>query len=288
MKLPFSLLLIAVLFTRCLPDFGKQKQLNADQLYGTWIAADLKDMRPDTPEDASADKIEQSKELVKLLESQLRVSVLKTGPALSLFNDGTYTRITEATYETGNWQLNEGNNIAFEPKTGKTPYQQKMKLDGDGLLAFEVKEAMYAYQLVMRHSAPALEKPEKDPFHPSKNVWRIKPTAPENPNEIRARMKNHLEHYQCILTAASERKAKVVSFERSPSCVQIYNGGIGLRREGQIDKPFIDCFYDSAQADTAIQYFFVEGMRKLQTAGEATGNWIVDDANLIEMLLSEF
>jgi hypothetical protein len=47
-------------------------------------------------------------------------------------------------------------------------------------------------------------------------------------------------------------------------------------------------FYDSAQADTAMQVFFTEGMRKLRNAGAGTGNWIVDDANLIEMILSEF
>jgi hypothetical protein len=239
-QLPFYFVLLLITCYSCGINLGKQNQVKIEKLYGTWIVADVKEMRPDIPEGASKEKLDQSVELAEALEKELRMSMLKTGPALSLFADGKYTLLTEESYETGDWTLLEGNTIAFDPLKTKSSYQQKIEWEGDELLAFEVKERNYQYKLVMRYTAATLAQPEADPFHPSKNAWRIKPIEPESSAQIRARMRNHLQHYHSILTAASERKAKVVSFERSPSCIQIYNGGIGLKKDSQIDAVFIN------------------------------------------------
>ncbi len=88
----------------------------------------------------------------------------------------------------------------------------------------------------------------EDPFYPANNLWRIKPKQAENEEQILSRVKQCVHFYSLFFQDNHERAATDISFSGLPNCFEWYNGGIGLPKELDLDRKWMDCFYSEKNA----------------------------------------
>lgn len=91
---------------------------------------------------------------------------------------------------------------------------------------------------------------QNDPFHPLNNRWRIMPTAKENDNAIKARIKNCLRFFALYFRDHIKRNGETISFKGLPEIFTWYNRGIGLPDKDELSDTWISCFYNKEQALT--------------------------------------
>lgn len=77
-----------------------------------------------------------------------------------------------------------------------------------------------------------------------------------------------------------------MSWKFTPTFIQIYNGGVSLREESKIDKPFYTGFYSDEEAKKAIE-MYEKILSNPFSLGPGTGNWYVDDANLLRVIVNK-
>ena len=90
--------------------------------------------------------------------------------------------------------------------------------------------------------------PLNDPFHPSNNRWRIKPTKPETDSAIHARVSQCIWFYMLYFRDCIKREKRTINFIGLPAIFNWYSGGIGLPEKNKIDESWIACFYNKKQA----------------------------------------
>lgn len=238
--------------------------------------------------------------------------ILKNGLAYNFFADGTYTRISGndkvvgdknnpvyfpgitfmdtqgARYNQGKWtRSGDQKTLTLQTDGGSEPETiEIVSLDDKFLtLRFNQRILSFSCDFKLRRTGQPLTDQFADPYHPSNNQWRVPPSRPESDEQIQARMKNHLRHYIALLEASLERKQRRVSLQYSPSVIQIYNGGIGIRQKKHWEEAFFTGYHSRNDAQKAID-FYTDILGK-NISLQATGDWVKDDANVLRALVAE-
>lgn len=237
-------------------------------LKGTWQLADVQE-------------IEQFPARTDHLTGRL----LKSGWMLNFFPNSVYTVLTKQTYQQGKYEV-AGDRLILHPDGLKTADTLVLERRANQMFTCRAQYNGLIFMAELRKTAEPLQQPESDPYHPKLNRWRLKPVQPEDSTALSSRLRNHLEHNLALLEAGLEREARTWSWEYTPTCVQIYNGGIGLKDPERIEPEFLACFFNQEDAERAIEQY-KQLLRNGGRGGASTGSWVRDDANLLKILLTD-
>lgn len=168
----------------------------------------------------------------------------------SFFSDGTVVKDPRGNIKTGKWTLNENAKpitinmnfdngeketkqlaylVPFEMilSTGAAIENKTINLSSDGLRHTDLKD---------------------DPFYKNNISWRIKPQKPETDEEIKKRFRECIHFFVLFYDQKININAETVTFAGLPCCYTWYSGGITLQKEPELQKKWIECFYDKEQA----------------------------------------
>ncbi len=246
-----------------------------EQLNKTWYVTDLKNVQ-------SPDYRTETAQFWK-------ENLIKAGVLFQFFPDGQWAFIEGTLYHPGQWTLDEPNNkiqcTYANPDSAATMVIKIRRMSSDSMVADLIRKDQII-SVVLKTDHYKYATPEKCPWHPANNQWRIKPDHAETDGEIRMRFINHLRHYCMLLEAMLDNKGQTIVTKNSPSCIQLYTSGIGLRTADKIDRDWYSTFYDQKDAEKALIMF-----RKLLPAdgvftGPKTRNWVSDNLTLLQRLMN--
>ena len=267
-----SLALLGALLTISFLSACKNSRVKPTPIHGSWYLGDAQSLSANREERMSS------------TQRALSVRLLQKGYAIHFFSDSTFTELLGFKYRSGVWRQQDEQVVVLTPEeTGSEEVFRIIERVNEQMAVSKVWEAS-DMQWTMVRVGRALNRPENDPFHPSLNEWRRKPAQSETDAQLRARLLNHLRHNVAILEAGEARDTRVFSWRFTPTCVQIYNGGVGFKSEADIEPEFYDCFYSIEDARRCIA-LYVDELRKGGSIGYGTGNWVRDDANLLNLMI---
>ncbi|MFT3911029.1 MAG: hypothetical protein QM737_16540 [Ferruginibacter sp.] len=170
----------------------------------------------------------------------------------SFFNDGTVTKDPRGNIRTGKWSLKieKPVTISMEFDHGQQDIKQLAYLRPSEMILSEgegndrKKKSLLADEF--RHINV-----KDDPFYPTNVLWRIKPTSPETEKSIRQRLKDCIHFFVLYYEEKINTQAETVTFIGLPTCFTWYSGAVGLQDENQLQRKWINCFYNREQAMTA-------------------------------------
>jgi hypothetical protein len=116
-------------------------------------------------------------------------------------------------------------------------------------LTISWKEGPDSFWIRYRSDGMAHQDMRNDPYHPSNNLWRIKPDHKETEIAIHQRVKDCVRFYALYYRDHIKRHKKVIEFLGLPEIFRWYNGGIGLPMKGDMSESWANCFYNRTQAE---------------------------------------
>lgn len=270
----FLFLSASVFLNSCLFNFKKNKE---HALYGTWRLYDI-ELLNNTQ--VSGDSFSTAASLKR---------IVKDGAIFCFFENGEYTEIkADSEFKFGKWKPSEDfksiHIIDSGRATGPIGFTLESNENNREMLTLSISEKNI--KLIFIKESESLPDFTNDPFYYTNNQWRLKPLQPESPKQLSNRLTNYIKHTALILKAAQDRKQDIVSFEYSQGPIKIYNGAIGIHPDNRVSVNWIHSFYDEVDAKTAyIKYEkYLENSRY---KGAGTGNWIVDDYNILLSMYAE-
>ena len=236
-----------------------------------------------------ADYTVQGRNTLDAAAEKQKVKLLEAGVLFHFFPDGQWAFVEGELYHCGQWQLDEQNNkircTYTDQDSTQTILVKIRRLMPDTLIA-DLTRAQQTLSSKLKWDGRIYDSPEKCPWHPTNNEWRKKPDHAETNTEIKARAINHLRHYYSLLDAALTNSPHIMSIKNSPSCIQIYTSGIGVRSPEKIDAAWYATFYNRQDAEKCLQLY-----RKMMDSdgvltGPKTQNWMNDDLTLLRRLMN--
>jgi len=222
----------------------------------------------------------------KLRNESAFVSRTTKGMFFQIFEDKRMAFIEGNDYYAGTWEFDESSKILI----GKTNFNDqrktiklKVKSIDDEKMVAEIAENDVEGTIKCIFDNYQYAAPDNSPWHPVNNRWRIKADSAESNPKLLARFKNHVQHYITLLQAMVDNKGNTLSVMNSPSCIQIYNGGIGIRGADRIDKEWYDTFYNKQDADKCLDIFKTV-ITRYPYQGSASGKWSEDDLRVLKAL----
>lgn len=212
----------------------------------------------------------------------------RAGYALHLFAGGLATEVRGQKYQEGTWASADGNKTLTLTFPGSKPDEAVVKHLGADSLSLGVGAGKSAGDLAFKSDGARYDAPEQNAFHPSNNRWRLKPSAPETDEQLRARLKNHLHHMGLILEAGLRHQLKTVSFRASPSCLHQYNSAVGMEKEANLTAEWFACFYDKNDAKKAYKMLEEEMRTNGKPATDAKKSWVENNLVIFQHLESGF
>lgn len=243
------------------------EKLADTSLNGTWRLTGLS--QGDSAETGRADSISKK-------ENPAEVDLL-----LSFFPDRTFTEIKgNGEYQTGKFAYSDARRSLSLTYTGKEEiFQISFDFASNGSRMI-ILHSPSGNKLSLTGSGRNLENYKEDPFYSANNVWRIKPSEPESPEQILNRLAGYINHNALILKAADTRRQEYVSWEFSKGIIKIYHGGIGIVAADQIPPVWINSFHSRNDALKAHK-MFENHLLRTAYKGTATGNWVRDDYQIL-------
>lgn len=266
--------LLTILFVYgCKPSPGSIRE----SLPGTWQMYDM--------------RVADGKESMPFEQAAELKQVVSRGVMYAFFEDGTYTEAIDTTYfGNGTYKFSAENIMHLIDDSGKVNGDiiLKQEEDQNGKQQFSFKSKNKGFVCMFIKQNESLKRFKDDPFYPGNNKWRIKPAHAEDTAQLKARLANYFRHIALILHAATERKQTVVSFKLSLGPLKIYDGGIGIYPYTVVPDSWKNCFFNEADAEKAYRIY----EKYLETSdsygGAATGNWFVDDYNILLTIYADF
>jgi hypothetical protein len=205
----------------------------------------------------------------------------------NFFEDGVYTEVFGKEYRQGSWKLSrDKQNIVLTAEDARTPDTFFVKDFGDQMCVMHWLRKGVLLECTLQKTALKLKDPEKDPFHPKNNLWRKTPDAPESEEALRARLRNHVQHNLAIFTAAKERESVRLSWQYTPTCIQVLNGGIAVKKTERIPPEFFRCFHSDTDAARAVN-ILTPVVKRFSRPDKRSGSWTTDDALLLEKVADQ-
>jgi len=271
MKITLLLCTSVLIFNSC----SSAKEINKNNIIGSWRVSEIKKFDKDNLQ------LKENNPLV--LENQQ----LNKGLVLYLFPDSTYAELINQKVEIGQWSFL--NDREFKYRNHKLTIERFEELESSkNLIASTIrKDQSIESELTLVEDVSRIKDYKKDPFYPSNNLWRQKPSQKENNEEIITRLSNYLLHNAYILKAAHERNENSVSFTHSKGIIKVYQGGIGIVKEDRIHKVWFDYFYDEKDAMKAYHLFNSYLNNEGVYTKKSSGDWVKDDYEILLTLHSQ-
>ncbi|MBP6446914.1 MAG: hypothetical protein WAT22_17260 [Saprospiraceae bacterium] len=261
------LTLSLILLLSCKNDENKTTQNNKKrQLYGSWQLTKINNVNEKTKNEGDILAYEAVQQLM-----------VKVGLMYSFFPDSSFTLVDgSGHYENDRWIFaNKGKNIMLVYKKDTLSVNLK---EENKKLVLQLENKRKGISMDFIKISDILKNYIEDPFYPENNLWRIKPDTSENNDQLQSRLGNYFKHTALLLKAATERKAKEISFVYSKGPIQIYNGGIGIH--DSMPEMWSEAYYNIDDATKAYD-MFRQYLRTSQYNGANTGDWFVDDYNIL-------
>jgi hypothetical protein len=172
-------------------------------------------------------------------------------PSLNLFPDSTALENPRGELQIAKWHRslnNKVNTIQLDYGKGKSKSYRIRELSHRNLLV-SWTEGDDSCWIRFRSDGLAHQNMYYDPYHPSNNQWRIKPSRRETAAEIKSRVKDCVKFYALYYRDNIKRKKDVIEFLGFPELFRWYNGGIGLPEKKNLSESWVACFYNKAQAE---------------------------------------
>ena len=265
-----SVFFLGLLMTAC----SSQNIVDKSQVTGVWKLADVKAL--------------SNKQLSFDEEAALKTRVAK-GETIGIFNDNSFTMLTgEGEYQTGKWNFISAENIITLDVSGKTILAGSPKLTKDAteatFLIVSVKGKNY--DLIFRQDSEPRKVAADDAFHPSNNEWRISSKTPETQRELKEKVRNYIKHLALILKYSAEDEKDVVSFTYSTGPIKIYRSAIGIYPFEIVPESWKNSFSSEEKAMEAY-LIYEQYLRDNNYNGASTGEWVLDDSNILLSIYSE-
>lgn len=128
--------------------------------------------------------------------------------------------------------------------------------------------------------------PEADvnPFSQKNMAWTVKPSAPESREQIKQRVDDYIRFCQYYIEGYSRGGATRISFVGLPNIFNFYAGGITIPNDDKnLNKKWVDCFYDRTQAVEA--YNILRGLViKKYDWDQDEPNWINQSGPVLQAM----
>ncbi len=295
-KTAFLLLIVSLCFMGCQSEsnsvfsklFKKEQTpnpppippLNAENLCRGWYISGLVEM---------PDLAEKLKDVTFAdYRTAVQAGIQSGGIWYHFFSDGTMCEMWLGLYRPGNWRYNSADStliLQFGKKIKETIIFKITHFVGNDL-KMTLNDGNISLPLRMQSPYTTAKNAAADPFHLTNNAWRFKPLRAETDEQLKARMGNHLQHYARLFEASIADSTRKVSFDYSPSCLQIYSSAIGLKKQKQIPEAWYFTYYNKAQADKAMA-ILQKIMRKKYSLGDTSGSWMQDNVEILQYLQSQ-
>lgn len=253
------------------------------RILGNWRMAELLEGGPLEEPNAATPNDNLVEELIAQLNAN---SVVAGGYTLHLFADSTYHLMEQCGSETGTWRFVANEELEYGPYTLSIGQLVEDYTKKQLVATITDRKKGSSMKAMFASDDAVLEKCQLDPFHPTNNLWRQRPTERESDEAIRDRLANYILHNALILKAAMTRHASAVSFECSQGIISIYRGGIGIVPIYDIHPPWAECFYDDEDAMRAYELFDGQLTNGLYRGG-STRDWIKDDYQILLALFNK-
>lgn len=175
---------------------------------------------------------------------------------LRLYDDGTYAQFAANFYNFGTWKWKDTlTRLILTPTNGKPLLQKQMwqvtQLINDKL---EVQQIMKQNTVLVRDKRKITffynehNESAADPFSYKNNIWRIKPTQPENEQQIKTRTVQYLNFLKDYYQHAIDNKFSVMTFGWYPAPLQMhFSNGARMAYNTELNDWYA-CFYNEQQA----------------------------------------
>ncbi len=195
----------------------------------------------------------------------------------SFFEDGSVVQNPRDNFKVGNWTLDEQSKhilIVFDDGTKldcqlnaigvkslllKTGKSKTVKYVGDGKRQSNLSD---------------------EPFYPTNNKWRIKPTHAAADSAIKNRVIECVNFYHKFFKNNADHELPSISFYGLPTCFKWYSGGISIIKKENIGQKWIDCFYNKDQALQAEQILENAISKKYKWNRQET-KWVRQSADVL-------
>jgi hypothetical protein len=199
------------------------------------------------------------------------------------FKDGKYAELADDFYHTGTYTATL-TTLTLTPDGEPTQTARILRREGYYMDLLAQKDAQFM-TLKLGRTEEAISEPTQDPYHPSQNLWRVPPSSPESPEQIKQRARQHLQNTLALLEAGKERSSSVWSWKYTPTCIHVLRGGVDVRHETQIDEGFYKCFFSREQAQQAVK-ILSDAFAKVPRKSTELDKWVENDINYIKAALA--
>jgi hypothetical protein len=252
MKFYCLLCLFSLAFISCSTD--KEVEITReDQLHKVWK---LKAFSFDTQ-----DSVDKQKQL------NLEYKLLSLGNYIFLFPDSVFSLVSGNKYAYGKWSFNDPENTiklnahpsaelilteelrlgVYKSQNNEPAYQIKKAISKNGKIELQLLWPGIGIFTYEEH-AEMLSDHTSDPFYPTHNSWRNKPTQLESDSALKKRLHDYVEHMKLNFKAAVQRDGKMMSNKHSKGIIAIYEGGIGILEKEDVPYQWLYTYYDDRQA----------------------------------------
>ena len=270
MKNKYLLCALVIFFSSC----TSTEKLDKNKIIGSWKLSEL----------TTHDK--ESLAMYEQMESKFESAPSSKEVVLHFYPDSSYSEVEGHKAKCGTWSyLNEKELKFGDYRLAIEEFEQE-KSKNSLIVSIRNEKDNIESELRLVEEVEKLKDYKTDPFYPDNNKWRQRPTRKETNEQIRARLLNYVLHNAYILNAAHERNLNTVSFAHSKGIIKIFQGGIGVYPENNINKSWISCFYDEEDAMKAF-YLFSSYLDRGVYRAESTGDWVKDDYEILMTLHSQ-
>ncbi len=218
----------------------------------------------------------------------VQAGIQRKGIWYHFFNDETMCEMWLGLYRSGTWRFNHADStitLQFGKKNKEIIVFKITHFLGNDL-KMTITDDKISLPVRMQSPYATNKNAATDPFHLTNNLWRHKPTRAETDEQLKARMINHLQYYARLFEATIADSTRKISFDDSPSCLQIYSSGIGLKKKKQIPEAWYFTYYNRAQAEKTMA-ILQKIMRKKYSLGDTSGSWMQDNVEILQYLQNQ-
>ncbi len=250
---------------------SKLPQTNKTNLFANWQLADLSFTNNKV---IGADKLLATAKIKKAIEDGLLYSFFENGSATAIDGLGNYAN--------GKWKyLNKKNKMEINFDGEKDTLNIYFSTINNNEFLQLTKASTGQKMLFSTLSTINKDEFLEDPFYQTNNQWRMVPPKKQTNAELKSKLTNYIQHLAYLLKSANDKKLQAVTFKFSQGIIKIYDGGIGIVPKDEVPKSWIYTFYNADQAFTTYTMFENYLKNSSNYKGASTGNWLLDDYNIL-------
>lgn len=196
--------------------------------------------------------------------------------------DSTFLENPRGTMRYGKFIL-KGKVITAQFDDGKKAVYTIENVEGD-TMQFRRVEKEHTTILYVKGHRVFWQDASLNPYNKINSKWRIKPSKAENPQELNERLKECVQFYEYLFIGNAESENTEINFLGLPTCFKWYQGGIFVQSQKNLDKKWINCFYNEEQALQARQMMEDAVTTKKYNWDTTQTNWLKQTADVLKQI----